>query len=107
MQGKMWVESEVMNGSKFFFTVDSQISHMTVDQTQHKMAPFHGRSILFVDSEHRHGEVAEAVSDLGLKVIKISHAGEVSDKTTCPHFDTIVVDSMKMVRTHPIAEQTY
>ena len=98
MQGKMWVESEVQKGSKFFFTVDSQISHMTVEQTSHKMQPFHGRSILFVDAGHRHVEVAQAISDLGLKVIQIINAGEVSDKTTCPHFDTIVVDSMKMVR---------
>lgn len=99
MQGKMWVESEVQKGSRFFFTVDSQISHMTVEGTLHKMQPFHGRSILFVDQEDRHGEVADAISGLALKVIKIKSAAEVSDKTTCPHFDTIVVDSTKMVST--------
>lgn len=93
----MWVESEVLKGSRFFFTVDSRISHMPPQGVLHKMQPFLGRNILFVDSENRYGEVAAAIEYLGLKIVPIKSANEVKNKATCPHFDATVVDSTKMV----------
>jgi osomolarity two-component system, sensor histidine kinase NIK1 len=50
MQGNMWVESEVSKGSKFFFTITSQISHSSMESTLGKMAAFAKRTILFVDT---------------------------------------------------------
>ena len=50
MQGNMWVESEVSKGSKFFFTITSQISHSSMELTLGKMAVFAKRTILFVDT---------------------------------------------------------
>ena len=98
MQGKMWVESEVQKGSRFFFTVDSRISHMPPEGVLHKMQQFQGRNILFVDSEDRYGDVSKAIEYLGLKIVPIKSASEVKNKATCPHFDATVVDSTKMVR---------
>ena len=37
MQGNMWVESEVSNGSKFYFTLTSQISPLSMDAALAKM----------------------------------------------------------------------
>ena len=50
MQGNMWVKSEVLKGSKFFFTISSQISISPMEAVLSKMAPFSKRTILFVDT---------------------------------------------------------
>ena len=98
MQGNMWVESEVSKGSRFFFTITSQISHSTLDATLSKMAPFAKRTILFVDTLFDHTGVVERIKELGLRPYVVHEVNEVSDKEKCPHIDTIVVDSLTVVR---------
>ncbi|KAF9027257.1 hypothetical protein BDZ89DRAFT_1067080 [Hymenopellis radicata] len=103
MQGNMWVESEVNKGSRFFFTIHSQISHCTMENIMGKMTPFAKRSILYVDSMRAQAGVAERIEELGLKVHMVHVVSQVSDKNYCPHFDTIMVDSLAMaesVREH-------
>jgi len=98
MQGNMWVESEVSKGSKFFFTITSQISQSTLEITLQKMQPFQKRAILFVDTLSDTTGVVQRISELGLRPYGIHEVGEVADKERCPHIDTIVVDSLSMVR---------
>lgn len=100
MQGNMWVESEVAKGSKFFFTITSQISHSTIEATLGKMQPFVKRTILFVDTLYDQTGVVHRIRDLGLRPFVVHEVGEVSDKERCPHVDTIVVDSLTVVRYH-------
>ena len=97
MQGNMWVESEVSNGSKFYFTLTSQISPLSMDAALAKMQPFHGRTILFVDTLYDRTDVVQRIIDLGLKPYVVHDVSEVSEKTSCPHIDTIVVDSLSVV----------
>ncbi len=97
MQGNMWVESEVNSGSKFFFTITSQISPMSIDVVLSKMQPFQKRNILFVDTMHDKTGVVQRILELGLRPYVINEVSEVSDKTVCPHIDTIVVDSLNVV----------
>jgi osomolarity two-component system sensor histidine kinase NIK1 len=97
MQGNMWVESEVTKGSRFYFTITSQISHSTLEITLSKMAPFHKRSILFVDTLRDTTGVAERIRELGLRPYVVHEVGSLADKEKCPHFDTIVVDSLSIV----------
>ena len=98
MQGNMWVESEVAKGSKFFFTITSQISQSTMEATLGKMAPFAKRTILFVDTLRDTTGVVDRIKDLGLRPHKVHEVSEVADKEKCPHIDTIVVDSLTVVR---------
>lgn len=98
MMGNMWVESEVANGSKFFFTITSQISPLSMEATLTKMSPFQKRSILFVDTLFDRTGVVQRVLELGLRPYVVHSVAEVADKTTCPHIDTIVVDSLLVVR---------
>ena len=98
MLGNMWVESEVSNGSKFFFTITSQISPLSMEATLTKMQPFQKRSILFVDTMFDQTGVVQRVLELGLRPYVVHSVAEVADKTTCPHIDTIVVDSLHVVR---------
>jgi len=98
MQGNMWVESEVAKGSKFFFTITSQISQTTMEITLQKMQPFRRRAILFSDTLCDRTGVIHRIQELGLKLFHIHDVGEVADKERCPHIDTIVVDSLSMVR---------
>ncbi|PBL01519.1 hypothetical protein ARMGADRAFT_1007506 [Armillaria gallica] len=94
MQGNMWVESEVARGSKFFFTITSQISHSSMDNILSKMSPFSKRTILYMDSLGDETGVAKSIRSLGLKVHVVHSVSEVADKAKCPHIDTIVADAL-------------
>ncbi|TCD64379.1 hypothetical protein EIP91_004210 [Steccherinum ochraceum] len=96
MQGNMWVESEVSNGSRFYFTLTSQTSPLSMDAALAKMQPFHNRTILFVDTLYDRTDVVQRIIDLGLKPYVVHDVSEVSEKSTCPHIDTIVVDSLSV-----------
>ncbi|KAL0948366.1 hypothetical protein HGRIS_010948 [Hohenbuehelia grisea] len=96
MQGNMWVESEVSKGSKFYFTITSQISHSSIESTLSKMIPFAKRTILFVDTLYDKTGVVDRIQELSLRAHVVHSASEVSDKEKCPHIDTIVVDSLSM-----------
>jgi osomolarity two-component system sensor histidine kinase NIK1 len=96
MQGNMWVESEVTKGSKFFFTITSQLSQLSMEQTLAKMAPFANRCILFVDTLYDRTGVVARITELGLRPYVVHDVAEVADKSACPHIDTIVVDSLNV-----------
>ena len=97
MQGSMWVESEVSKGSKFFFTMTSQISQNSIEVTLSKMSPFSKRTILFVDTLFDTTGVVDRIKELGLRPFVVHGVSEVADKDKFPHIDTIVVDSLSMV----------
>ncbi|KAK0448574.1 hypothetical protein EV421DRAFT_1889261 [Armillaria borealis] len=88
MRGNMWVESEVTKGSKFFFTISSRISRVSMETIMAKMAPFSNRTILYVDTLGDKTGVAEQMSQLGLKPYVVHSVSEVSISTT------IVVDHL-------------
>jgi osomolarity two-component system, sensor histidine kinase NIK1 len=93
----MWVESEVQKGSKFFFTITSQISQSSMESTLTKMQPFKKRTILFVDTIRDRTGAVERIKELGLRAYVVHEVSEVADKEQVPHVDTIVVDSLVMV----------
>lgn len=97
MNGNMWVESELSKGSKFFFTIMSQISLSSIESVLSKMQPFAKRTILFVDTLGDRTGVADRISELGLKPYVVKDISQVADKERCPHIDTILVDSLTMV----------
>ncbi|KAH9971282.1 hypothetical protein BJV74DRAFT_783695 [Russula compacta] len=99
MAGSMWVESEVSKGSKFFFTITSQIGQLSMDSTLSKMMPFGNRNILFVDTLCDRTGVVDRIQELGLRPHVIHDPLEVADRGTCPHIDTIVVDSLCVTET--------
>ncbi|KAJ3772474.1 histidine kinase [Lentinula raphanica] len=99
MQGNMWVESEVQKGSRFFFTISSQISQASIESTLSKMSPFAKRAILFVDTLYDKTGVVDRIRELGLTPHVRHTVSELANKDNCPHFDTIVVDSLSMAET--------
>ncbi|KAJ6632273.1 hypothetical protein B0H10DRAFT_2206651 [Mycena sp. CBHHK59/15] len=100
MQGDIWVESELGKGSKFYFTITSQINQQqSMDVTLSKLSPFTKRTILFVDTLHDPSGVEEHITELGLVPVVVHDISEVSDKEKCPHIDTIIVDSLPLTET--------
>ncbi|KAJ4465052.1 histidine kinase [Lentinula aciculospora] len=99
MQGNMWVESEVQKGSRFFFTISSQISQASIESTLSKMSPFAKRAILFVDTLYDRTGVDDRIRELGLTPHVRHTVSELANKDHCPHFDTIVVDSLSTAET--------
>ena len=97
MNGNMWVDSELGKGSKFFFTITSQVSQSTMESILSKMSPFTGRTILFVNTLDDRTGVKERIKELGLQPHVVKLVKEVSDKERCPHIDTILVDSLTVV----------
>ncbi|KAF9021710.1 HAMP TYPE histidine kinase [Hymenopellis radicata] len=94
MQGNMWVESEVQKGSSFYFTINTRISHVAMESVMAKMAAYQNRTILFVDTLGDSTGVVDRIEELGLKAHKIHDLAEVANGDTCPHIDTVVVDSL-------------
>ncbi|KAK0444528.1 two-component histidine kinase Le.nik1-like protein [Desarmillaria tabescens] len=94
MQGNMWVESEIGKGSKFFFTISSRISHVSMENIMTKMTPFTNRTILFVDTLGDKTGVVDRIAQLGLKPHVVHSVTEVANESQCPHIDTVVVDSL-------------
>jgi len=99
MQGNMWVESEVQKGSRFFFTISSQISQSSFESTLSKMSPFAKRTILFVDTMYDTTGVVDRIRELGLKPFVVHDVQKLVNKDACPHFETIVVDSLSTAET--------
>ncbi|KAK0462455.1 uncharacterized protein EV420DRAFT_1524924 [Desarmillaria tabescens] len=94
MKGNMWVESEVTKGSKFFFTISSRISRVSMETIMAKMAPFANRTILYVDTFKDQTGVREQMFQLGLKPYVVHSVAEVGSDPPGHHIDTIVVDSL-------------
>lgn len=97
MQGDMWVESELSKGSKFFFTITSQVSSPPLEVVMQRMAPFAGRTILYIDTSHDGDNIAKLIQNMGLKAHVVHEIAAVSDRESCPHVDTILLDSMEIV----------
>jgi len=93
------VESELGRGSKFYFTITSQINQSNLDATLAKMQPFSKRTILFVDTLRDTTGVVERIEELGLNPHVVHNPTAVADKERCPHIDTIVIDDVKVTET--------
>ncbi|CAG8560821.1 14354_t:CDS:10 [Acaulospora morrowiae] len=111
--GDLWVESEYGNGSDFYFTVSVTLGSTSREHVQLKMAPWHGRHILFIDTLHDTTGVADIIEELGLR-IKITKSVEetailtASRKSDTPLFDTVIVDDLSIVeRLREIAHLRY
>lgn len=97
MQGNMWVESELGKGSKFFFTITSQVSSLPLEMVLQRMAPFAGRTILYIDTSRKGDGVVKLIMHMGLKAHVVHDITSVTDRERCPHVDTILLDSLNIV----------
>jgi osomolarity two-component system, sensor histidine kinase NIK1 len=64
-----------------------------------KMQPFAKRKILFMDTLRDKMGIMHWIKELGLRAYIVHEHSAVADKDWLLHIDTIVVDSLIMVRT--------
>lgn len=97
MDGEIWVESIVNNGSQFMFTIKTRVNPNTGSLVlPERMKPFTGRSILSVGAELDESEL-ETIRALGLIPVVFDSKRRVYDKKTVPNVDAIIVDSPEAV----------
>lgn len=97
MDGEIWVESVVNNGSQFMFTIKTRVNPNTGSLIlPERMKPFIGRSILAVGAELEEAEL-DTIRALGLIPVGFDANRRVYDKKTVPNVDAIIVDSPEAV----------
>jgi len=65
-----------------------------MDLVTSKMAPFQGRTILFVDTMDDQTGVAARIAELGLRPFVVKDVARVADRTRVPYIDAIITDSL-------------
>lgn len=98
MGGKLQARSVFGEGSVFEFTLPLGRVQMSMDDVLHRMAPFRGRHILYLDSHCDDTGAAELMRSLGLQV-SVTHSLADAFKISFEKaFDTVVVDGVDFVR---------
>jgi len=97
MGGEVWVKSVVHEGSRFYFTVRVMKGMPRMDQIEIKMAPFHNRHVLYLDSLNDNTGVYRSLEELKLKPTVVKTIQGAADLTISrakdsPLFDTVIVD---------------
>lgn len=98
MNGNLWVESEFGEGSRFYFTMTTETTSTLREQVVERLAPWAGRSVLYIDTLNDNTSVSEMLQSLHLKPTVIHSPNAVWDLKQAPegfpHFDTMIVDSL-------------
>ncbi|BEI90238.1 uncharacterized protein CcaverHIS019_0303080 [Cutaneotrichosporon cavernicola] len=98
MNGNLWVESEFGEGSRFYFTMTTEATSTLKEQVAERLAPWAGRSVLYIDTLDDTTGVSEMLQSLHLKPTVIHSPNAVWDLKQAPegfpHYDTMIVDSL-------------
>src|SRR5271154_5300596 len=98
MGGTLQARSIFGEGSVFEFTLPLGRVKMSHDEVLHWMAPFHGRQILYLDSQQDDTGAADLMRSLGLQVSVVHSQPEAFKVSFETLFDTVVVDEVEFVR---------
>jgi osomolarity two-component system sensor histidine kinase NIK1 len=104
MGGKLTASSAFGEGSVFEFTLPLGRVQRSFPEVLHWMAPFQGRNILYVDSQHDGTGAAELIRSLGLNVTVAYTQTDAFKLSFEKSYDTVVVDHVdfvRPVRSHP------
>lgn len=109
MNGDMWVESALGEGSKFYFTIQTKVGDIPLEVSLQRTAPFRNLNVLLLDSLHDDTGVATKLEQLGLRTF-IAHDIESCSpqmQPDWPRFDAIVLDEVKLVKVNFIHFGSY
>jgi osomolarity two-component system, sensor histidine kinase NIK1 len=98
MGGQLKASSIFGEGSVFEFTLPLDRVKMSMDEVLRWMTPFHGRHILYLDSQYDDTGAADLMRSLGLQVFVVHSQSEAFRVSFEKSFDTVVVDAVDFVR---------
>jgi osomolarity two-component system sensor histidine kinase NIK1 len=101
MDGEIWVESIVNEGSQFMFTVKTRINRDISSLMLHdRMKPFVGRAVLCIGLGVAPQDF-RTIRGLGMVPVVSKRVEEVNDKDLVPNVEAIIVDSIDAVSCLP------
>ncbi|KAF4548452.1 HAMP domain-containing protein [Elsinoe fawcettii] len=106
MHGRMWVESDYGDGSKFFFTVRFKVGSMDVSQIEKSLNTYRKHTVLFLDKGKTgcSDQIVQYIKDLDLVPLVVHSESDVPKPTRkgkISNYDCVLVDcpeSSKMLR---------
>lgn len=101
MGGDIWVHSSYGRGSQFFFTIALTPTLPPWNSLLESLSPFKGNSVLFINTVHSEEDAQAIVKAMGEFNLKCTLSEGVdnaplSDESSAPKFDTIVVDTLEV-----------
>jgi osomolarity two-component system sensor histidine kinase NIK1 len=103
MDGEIWVESIVNEGSQFMFTVKTRIIKNISSLMLHdRMKPFVGRTILCVGLGVAPQDL-RTIQGLGMVPVVFKYVQEINNKSVVPNVEAIIVDAIDAVSSLPRA----
>ncbi|KAG8629901.1 hypothetical protein KVT40_001520 [Elsinoe batatas] len=100
MQGRMWVESDYGDGSKFFFTVRFKVGSMSVSQIEKSLATYRKHTVLFLDKGKTgcSEQIVEHIKALDLIPLVVHNDKDVPKPTRkgkVSNYDCVLVDCLE------------
>lgn len=100
MGGDVWVKSEPLKGSSFYFTCVVKLADSDLNLVEKQLRPYKGHQVLFIDKGQTQycKEIVVMLHRLGLVPVVVNNEGNPAQGNDEPPYDVIIVESIETAR---------